>query len=71
MVEAPARAASKYLSGLFASQKALPDCKGTRLTSNRPTHRRDFSMSLEGDRRESTDEESPEHALMLRGSMRW
>ena len=28
-------------------------------------------MSLEGDRRESTDEESPEHALMLRGSMRW
>ena len=30
-----------------------------------------FSMSLEGDRRESTDEESPEHALMLRGSMRW
>ena len=30
MVEAPARAASKYLSGLFASQKALPDCKGTK-----------------------------------------
>ena len=30
-----------------------------------------FSMSLEGDRRESTGEESPEHALNLRGSMRW
>ena len=30
-----------------------------------------FSMSLEGDRLENADEDSPEHSLMLRGSMRW
>ena len=30
-----------------------------------------FSMSLEGDLRENADEDSPEHALMLRGAMRW
>ena len=31
-----------------------------------------FNLSLEGDRMENTDDEdSPEHTLMLRGSMRW
>ena len=30
-----------------------------------------FSMSLEGDRRENADDGSPDHALMLRGAMRW
>ena len=30
-----------------------------------------FSMSLEGDLRENAGGDSPEHALMLRGSMRW
>ena len=30
-----------------------------------------FSMSLEGDRREQTGEDAPEHIVMLRGAMRW
>ena len=30
-----------------------------------------FSINLEGDRREHADDGSPEHILMLRGTMRW
>ena len=31
----------------------------------------DFTLGLEGTRSESADDESPEHGLMLRGSLRW
>ena len=31
----------------------------------------DASLSLEGTRRDATDDEGPEHGLMLRGGMRW
>ena len=30
-----------------------------------------FGMSVEGDRREHADDDSPEHVLMVRGAMRW
>ena len=65
-------------TGVHRAFKRLDvDCHYKR--SDRCTHRLGgrwnvapaFSMSLEGDRRESTGEESPEHALNLRGSMRW